>query len=132
MRARDAEAMRAHAAALAIGLPAGAIVYVEGPMGAGKTTFVQGACRGLGVLERVTSPTYTVAHLYDGRVAHLDLSRARTLDDEAWGDLEPYFEDVRAAFVEWPEVGLGQLPPATVIVRITPLADGTREIERIS
>ena len=124
--------MRAYGAALAAELPVGAIVYVEGPLGAGKTTFVQGACRGLGVHERVTSPTYTVAHLYDGRVAHLDLSRASTLDDEAWGDLEPYFADVRAAFIEWPDVGRGQLPPPPVVVRITPLDVGTREIERIS
>ena len=62
----------------------------------------------------VTSPTFTVAHLYDGGdgpVAHLDLSRSERVDEAAWGDLEPYFDDVRAVFVEWASVGAGVLPP---------------------
>ena len=129
MRAEDADELWAYAAEFARGLPHGAVVYLVGPMGAGKTTFVQGACAALGVRERVTSPTYTVAHLYEGRVAHLDLSRSERLDEQAWGDLEPYFEDVRAVFVEWPEAGAGLVPPPDATVRITPLADGSRVVE---
>src|SRR5258705_3020045 len=78
------------AAALARDLPRGAVVYVEGELGAGKTAFVRGAARALGVTGAVTSPTFTVAHLYDGAdgaVAHLDLSRSERVDDAAWGDL---------------------------------------------
>jgi tRNA threonylcarbamoyladenosine biosynthesis protein TsaE len=120
------------AAALARELPPGAVVYVEGELGAGKTAFVRGAARALGVAGAVTSPTFTVAHLYEGAhgaVAHLDLSRSERVDEAAWGDLEPYFDDVRAVFVEWAGVGAGVLPPPHVIVRIAVLADGARQID---
>jgi tRNA threonylcarbamoyladenosine biosynthesis protein TsaE len=120
------------AAALARDLPHGAVVYVEGELGAGKTTFVRGAARALGVTGSVTSPTFTVAHLYDGSqgpVAHLDLSRSERLDEAAWGDLEPYFEGVRAVFVEWAGVGAGVLPPPHAVVRIIVHADGARQID---
>ena len=120
------------AAALASTLPPGAVVYVEGQLGAGKTAFVRGAARALGVTGAVTSPTFTVAHLYEGRegrVAHLDLSRSERLDEAAWGDLEPYFEDVRAVFVEWASAGAGVLPPSHARVQIAVEADGTRQID---
>jgi tRNA threonylcarbamoyladenosine biosynthesis protein TsaE len=126
---RDTAAL---AAALARELPHGAVVFVEGELGAGKTAFVRGAAQALGVSGAVTSPTFTVAHLYEGGegpVAHLDLSRSERVDEAAWGDLEPYFEDVRAVFVEWASAGAGVLPPAQAIVRITVLADGTRQID---
>ena len=122
----------ARAAALARDLPRGAVVYVEGELGAGKTAFVRGAARALGVAGAVTSPTFTVAHLYDGSegpVAHLDLSRSERVDDAAWGDLEPYFDDARAVFVEWASVGAGVLPPPDAVVRIAVLEDGSRRIE---
>ena len=122
----------ARAAELARALPHGAVVYLEGELGAGKTAFVRGAARALGVTGAVTSPTFTVAHLYDGAegpVAHLDLSRSERVDDAAWGDLEPYFEDVRAVFVEWASAGKGVLPPPDAIVRIAVLAGGERRID---
>jgi tRNA threonylcarbamoyladenosine biosynthesis protein TsaE len=94
---------------------------------------VRGAARALGVTGAVTSPTFTVAHLYDAGeglpVAHLDLSRSERVDEAAWGDLEPYFDDVRAVFVEWASAGAGVLPPADAVVRIAVLDDGTRHIE---
>jgi tRNA threonylcarbamoyladenosine biosynthesis protein TsaE len=120
------------AAALARDLPPGAVVYVEGELGAGKTAFVRGAARALGVTGAVTSPTFTVAHLYDaadGAVAHLDLSRSERVDEAAWGDLEPYFDDVRAVFVEWASAGAGVLPPPYAVVLITVLGDGARQID---
>jgi tRNA threonylcarbamoyladenosine biosynthesis protein TsaE len=120
------------AAAVARELPHGAVVYVEGELGAGKTAFVRGAARALGVAGAVTSPTFTVAHLYDGAegpVAHLDLSRSERIDEAAWGDLEPYFDDVRAVFVDWASVGAGVLPPPQAIVHIAVLGDGTRQID---
>jgi tRNA threonylcarbamoyladenosine biosynthesis protein TsaE len=120
------------AAELAVTLPRGAVVYVEGELGAGKTAFVRGAARALGVTGAVTSPTFTVAHLYDGpdgAVAHLDLSRSERVDEAAWGDLEPYFDDVRAVFVEWAGVGAGVLPSPHAVVRIAVGADGARQID---
>jgi tRNA threonylcarbamoyladenosine biosynthesis protein TsaE len=108
------------------------VIALTGELGAGKTAFVRGAARALGVAGAVTSPTFTVAHLYDGGdgpVAHLDLSRSERVDEAAWGDLEPYFDDVRAVFVEWASVGAGVLPPPQAVVRIAVLADGSRRID---
>jgi tRNA threonylcarbamoyladenosine biosynthesis protein TsaE len=108
------------AAALADRLAVGDVVTVSGELGTGKTTFVRGACRALGVREPVTSPTFTIGHRYHGHafdVSHLDLYRFRGLSAAEWGDLEPYFDDA-VVFVEWPEAGEGVLPPTRFAVRI--------------
>jgi tRNA threonylcarbamoyladenosine biosynthesis protein TsaE len=109
------------AAALAPDLRAGDVVTVSGELGSGKTTFVRGACRGLGVTVPVTSPTFTVGHRYPARVgdvSHLDLFRFQGFSAAEWGDLEPYFEDA-ICFVEWPEAAVGALPPVRVEVRLS-------------
>jgi tRNA threonylcarbamoyladenosine biosynthesis protein TsaE len=107
----SAEETERLAARLAARLAPGDVVLVSGELGAGKTTFVRGACRGLGVTGRVTSPTFTIGHRYAGRVdvSHLDLYRFRGVSDAEWGDLEPYF-DGAVVFVEWPEAGAAVLP----------------------
>ena len=79
-------------------------MLVSGELGAGKTTFVRGALRALGVTEPVTSPTFVVGHLYEAPgVAHLDLYRLAGLGDEDPGLLDPYFGPDLVTFVEWPE-----------------------------
>ena len=107
------------AAALALELRPGDVVTVAGDLGTGKTTFIRGACRQLGVTAPVTSPTYTIGNRYRGDVdvSHLDLSRFSALTDAEWGDLERYFEDA-VVFVEWPEAGAGFLTPARAEVRL--------------
>lgn len=107
------------AAALAERLAAGDVVTVSGELGSGKTTFVRGACRALGVTAPVTSPTFTIGHRYSGDVdvSHLDLYRFAGVSAAEWGDLEPYFEDA-IVFVEWPEAGAGAIPPARVAVTL--------------
>ena len=92
------------AAGVAAELRPGDVVTVAGELGSGKTTFVRGACRALGVDGPVTSPTFTVGHRYRGRVdvSHLDLYRFEGVSPAEWGDLEPYF-DGAVCFVEWPE-----------------------------
>ena len=108
------------AADLAVRLRAGDVVTVSGELGSGKTTFVRGACRALGVEGPVTSPTFTIGHRYRGRdidVSHIDLYRFRGLSPAEWGDLEPYFDDA-IVFVEWPEAGEQALPPPNASVRI--------------
>jgi tRNA threonylcarbamoyladenosine biosynthesis protein TsaE len=108
------------AADLAARLRVGDVVTVSGELGAGKTTFVRGACRMLGVEGPVTSPTFTVGHRYAGRpdISHLDLYRFAGVSPAEWGDLEPYFDDA-ICFVEWPEAAENALPPlrATVLLR---------------
>jgi tRNA threonylcarbamoyladenosine biosynthesis protein TsaE len=124
------EATEAVAARLARALAPGDVVLVSGELGAGKTTFVRGACRALGVTARVTSPTFTIGHRYPGAgldVSHLDLYRFRGLSAAEWGDLEPYFDDA-VVFVEWPEAGAGFLPPVRVDVRLRHLGEAHRLI----
>jgi len=107
----SAEETEAVAARLAQQLQPVDVVTISGELGSGKTTFVRGACRALGVGMPVTSPTFTIGHRYRGRVdvSHLDLFRFTALSPAEWGDLEPYFEDA-VVFVEWPEAGAGVLP----------------------
>ncbi len=101
-------------------LGAGDVVHVSGELGVGKTVFVRGACRALGVTGAVTSPTYTVGNLYRTggmAVAHLDLYRSAGVTVEEAADLEPYF-DGTICFVEWPDAGVGMLPPARIAVEL--------------
>jgi tRNA threonylcarbamoyladenosine biosynthesis protein TsaE len=124
------EETEALAASLAARLAVGDLVTVAGELGAGKTTFVRGACRALGVQERVTSPTYTVGHRYHGaaaEVSHLDLYRFHGVSAAEWGDLEPYF-DGAISFVEWPEAGDGVLPQARFAVRLRHAAGDSRMV----
>src|SRR5881409_1456751 len=94
----------AAAARLARRLRPGDVVLVSGELGAGKTTFVRGAARALGVEAPVTSPTFEIGRVYGGRteVAHLDLYRLPTLAREDPGLLDDYLTPDRIAFVEWP------------------------------
>ncbi len=119
------------AAALARELVAGDVVTVSGELGSGKTTFVRGACRALGITSPVTSPTFTIGHRYPGDpdVSHLDLFRFQGLSPAEWGDLEPYFEDA-ICFVEWPEAAAGSLPPVRVEVRLSHV-DPTHRLIRL-
>ena len=121
------------AARLAASLRAGDVVAVAGELGSGKTAFVRGAARALGVTAPVTSPTYTVGHRYRGDVdvSHLDLYRFAGLDDEEWGNLEPYFEDA-VVFVEWPERAGPFLPRARARVRLRHSGGANRLIELAS
>jgi tRNA threonylcarbamoyladenosine biosynthesis protein TsaE len=122
------EETEALAARVAGELAVGDVVTVSGDLGSGKTTFVRGACRALGVRDRVTSPTFTIGHRYHGdgvEIAHLDLYRFEGVSAAEWGDLEPYF-DGTIAFVEWPEAGEGVLPPPRVQVRLRHAGEGKR------
>ncbi len=117
------------AAELASVLTAGDVVSVAGELGAGKTTFVRGACRALGVSAPVTSPTFTIGHRYEGRipVAHLDLYRLAEIGAEQWADLEPYF-DGTIVFVEWPEHAGGWLPASRASVTLAHLDEAHRTV----
>src|SRR5215218_5975557 len=82
-------------AELARALAPGDVVLISGELGAGKTTYVRGALRELGVEGPVTSPTFVVGHLHDGRqgpLAHLDLYRLAGMAGEDPGLLDPFFD----------------------------------------
>jgi tRNA threonylcarbamoyladenosine biosynthesis protein TsaE len=115
------------AAQLAADLEVGDVVTVSGELASGKTTFVRGACRALGVMGPVTSPTFTIGHRYRGVVdiSHLDLFRFSDVSPAEWGDLEPYFDDA-IVFVEWPEAGAAVLPPTRLAVHLEHGGDDMR------
>lgn len=83
------------------------MVLVSGELGTGKTTLVRGACRALGVVGPVVSPTFTIGRRYPGRVpvSHLDLYRLATLAAEDPGLLDDYLTPDAIAFIEWPSSG---------------------------
>jgi tRNA threonylcarbamoyladenosine biosynthesis protein TsaE len=117
---------------LAPRLRPGDVVLVLGELGTGKTTFVRGACRALGVTDPVTSPTFTIGHLYSGgsaEVAHLDLYRLHTLAGEDPALLEDYLTPERIGFVEWPEVAAPGLDHVAARVTIQHLGGDRRVIE---
>jgi tRNA threonylcarbamoyladenosine biosynthesis protein TsaE len=121
-------------AALAADLEPGDVVLVSGELGAGKTTFVRGALRELGVSGPVTSPTFVVGHAYEGvagPVSHLDLYRLAGMGDEDPGLLEPFFARDAIVFVEWPEHAAGAWPLERVAahVRLAHAGGDTRTVE---
>ena len=119
-------------ASLARRLRPGDLVLVSGELGTGKTTFVRGACRALGVTGPVTSPTFTIGQVYaaDGtEVAHLDLYRLDSLAGEDPARLEDYVTPGRIAFVEWPGVGEPALPEPAARVRLVHAGGDRRTIE---
>jgi tRNA threonylcarbamoyladenosine biosynthesis protein TsaE len=93
-------------AELASRLSPGDVVLVSGELGSGKTTFVRGACRALGVEGPVTSPTFTIGQVLGGspEIAHLDLYRLGSLAGEDPALLDDYLTPERVGFVEWPAI----------------------------
>lgn len=135
MRTRDANDTRALAASLASLVEAGDVVSLSGDLGAGKTCFVQGAARALGVTRRVTSPTFLLVRLYDEAsppVCHCDVYRLdRTGEMFALGDdvLGPDY----VSFVEWGDAIESMLPDdrlELVLAFPSDDADGASEQQR--
>jgi tRNA threonylcarbamoyladenosine biosynthesis protein TsaE len=118
------------AAGLAPHLRPGDLVTVAGELGAGKTTFVRGAARTLGVDQPISSPTYTIGNRYraDPDVSHLDLYRFESVTELDWADLEAYFDDA-IVFLEWPERAGAYLPEPKAAVRLRLLGAEHRLIE---
>ncbi len=112
----SAEETRALAAEFARALPPDTTLALHGDLGVGKTTFVQGLARGLGVTESVTSPTFNIFTLHRGpvRLLHLDayrLESAREVEDLL---LDDFLVSPWCLAVEWPEKIAAWLPSRTL------------------
>ncbi len=122
--------MESLGASWAAGLRRGLCVYLEGDLGAGKTTLVRGMLRGLGYSEAVTSPTFTLVETYRLRgmdVHHIDLYRIEHPEElEAIG-LRDLLTPQSVCLIEWPERGAGLLPPADIRITLEYL-DGERRV----
>jgi tRNA threonylcarbamoyladenosine biosynthesis protein TsaE len=121
--ARTASAVETQqlAAALAALAQPGDLVVLAGDLGAGKTTFTQGFGRALGVTEPITSPTFTLAQQYEGRlrVHHLDVYRLEQLAEVAELGLSELLDDGGVVLIEWGDAILGVLPADYLEVRLT-------------
>ncbi|MEA2158285.1 MAG: tRNA threonylcarbamoyladenosine biosynthesis protein TsaE [Solirubrobacteraceae bacterium] len=135
LETNSAAETEAAGAELAARLKPGDVVLVSGDLGSGKTTFVRGACRALGVAGVVTSPTYTIGQVYAGRdgleIAHLDLYRLESLGGEDPALLDDYLTPARIGFVEWPAVGESAIVSVAARVRIDH-AGGDRRLLQIA
>jgi tRNA threonylcarbamoyladenosine biosynthesis protein TsaE len=119
-------------AELAATLVPGDLVLVRGDLGAGKTTFVRGAARALGVSDPVTSPTFSIGHRYAGNgvtVSHLDLYRLGDLAHEEPDLLADYIGPGRIAFVEWPAQGAIELAEPRAVVTLSHCGGDLRRVE---
>ena len=109
--------------AAAVGMLArpGDLVVLAGDLGAGKTAFVQGFGRGLGVTEPITSPTFTLAQQYDGRlvVHHLDVYRLEQFSEVAELGLSELLDDGGVTLIEWGDAIAPLLPGDYLEVRLT-------------
>ncbi|MEQ1787921.1 MAG: tRNA (adenosine(37)-N6)-threonylcarbamoyltransferase complex ATPase subunit type 1 TsaE [Acidimicrobiales bacterium] len=99
----------------------GDVVVLAGDLGAGKTAFVQGFGRGLGVADRITSPTFTLVHVYEGRlpVHHLDVYRLEQLSEALDLGLAEMLDEGGVVLIEWGEAILPVLPHEYLEVRLT-------------
>lgn len=111
--------MEALGQALGRSLQSGAVVYLRGQLGAGKTTLVRGVLKGLGFEGRVRSPTYTLVEGYEigeRRLYHLDLYRIRGPEEMEYLGARDLDDPSLWVFAEWPDHGEGQLPVPDLVL----------------
>ena len=124
------EATEAAGERLGARLGPGDVVALVGELGAGKTCFIQGLVRGLGVTTRATSPTFVLINQYRGRVPvyHVDAYRTESLAELLDIGLPELFAGAGVTVVEWADKLLPLLPPGTIEVTIAGVGDEPRQI----
>ena len=106
----------------------------DGPMGAGKTTFIKKLCEEMGTMDIVNSPTFAIVNVYDveqpyrGEVYHFDCYRLKDIREAMDFGAEEYLYSGNYCFIEWPQLIDALLPDDTVSVHITPLENGDRQL----
>ncbi len=120
-RTASVDGTRELAAAVASLARPGDVVVLAGDLGAGKTAFVQGFGRALGVEERITSPTFTLVHVYEGRlpIHHLDVYRLDQLNEALDLGLAEMLDEGGVVLIEWGDAILPVLPHDLLEVRLT-------------
>lgn len=123
----DAVATEAIGKELAAMVKAPYVIFLQGELGAGKTTLVRGFLRGLGYQDSVKSPTFTLVEPYQFEtcmVYHFDLYRLNVPEELELMGIRDYFTDDAIVLVEWPERGLGFLPKADFILELNLVPEG--------
>ena len=110
-------------------LKKGDVVLLKGEMGAGKTVFVKGIARALGITDRITSPTYAYMNDYDGKLYHYDCYRLSSGEDAESLGLTDYFYAEGICVIEWSENIADVLPKNTISVTIEKIGENQRRIE---
>ena len=115
----DEAGLRMLAERLAKAARDGGVIYLEGDLGAGKTTFARALLASLGVGERIKSPTYSLVESYRAGsldAHHLDLYRIADPGELEWLGLADLWTPQALVLIEWPERGVSSLPPADLVV----------------
>lgn len=112
-------------------LKPGTVVALRGEMGAGKTVFVRGVARGLGISGRVTSPTYTIVNEYNGEIPlfHFDLYRLGSVDELFEIGFDDYLGRGGVCLIEWFEKAEDEYAPDIVVDIVYGEEEGTRSID---
>ena len=125
----DVAATEALARSLARSAPERAVVFLEGELGAGKSTLARAWLRALGVTGAIKSPTYTLVERYpllSGEAVHLDLYRLAGVGELDFLGLDELAAEARLWLVEWPERGQGGLPAPDLVVSLVAAGGGRR------
>lgn len=101
-------------------LTAGTVICLEGDLGVGKTVFVKGVAKGLGVTEPVSSPTFTIVQEYEGRIPfyHFDVYRIEDPDEMDEIGFEDYLDRGGACLIEWAGIIRERIPKEACWIRI--------------